>query len=103
MPYSTPTDVRSIIHTGLTDSDIAAVIEICDAQIDKRLGAQSTTDKVIKKLSMLLAARTIKGRGVSFMENQAGWHHKVPSAEQLEKALEELDSKRINYDGDHSM
>jgi type II secretory pathway predicted ATPase ExeA len=62
VPYSTPTDVRRIIHTVLTDADIAAVIELCDAQIDKRLGAQSTTDKVIKKLSMLLAARTIKGR-----------------------------------------
>ena len=51
----------------------------------------------------LVIARTIKGKGVSFMENQAGWHHKVPSAEQLEKALEELDLKRINYDGDHTL
>ncbi|MFO7933214.1 MAG: transketolase [Bacteroidales bacterium] len=51
----------------------------------------------------LVIARTIKGKGVSFMENQAAWHHKVPSAEQLEKALEELDLKRINYDGGHTL
>ncbi len=35
-------------------------------------------------------ARTVKGKGVSFMENQAGWHGKAPNAEQLESALAEL-------------
>lgn len=35
-------------------------------------------------------ARTFKGRGVSFMEDLVDWHHKVPSAEQLEIALKEL-------------
>jgi transketolase len=37
-----------------------------------------------------LIARTVKGRGVSFMENRAEWHHKIPTAEQLRAALEEL-------------
>ena len=35
-------------------------------------------------------AHTVKGKGVSFMENRAEWHHKVPSREQLASALEEL-------------
>lgn len=35
-------------------------------------------------------ARTIKGKGVSFMENEAGWHGKAPNAEQLERALVDL-------------
>ena len=35
-------------------------------------------------------AATVKGKGVSFMENQAGWHGKAPNAEQLEAALAEL-------------
>lgn len=35
-------------------------------------------------------ANTVKGKGVSFMEDRAEWHHKVPSAEQVEMALEEL-------------
>ena len=39
----------------------------------------------------LIIARTTKGKGVSFMENRAGWHHRVPSQEELRKALEELD------------
>ncbi len=35
-------------------------------------------------------ANTRKGKGVSFMEDRVEWHHKVPSAEQLAQALEEL-------------
>ncbi|MFB4268216.1 transketolase [Nonomuraea sp. GTA35] len=35
-------------------------------------------------------ARTVKGRGVSFMEDRVEWHHKVPDAEQARMALEEL-------------
>lgn len=37
-----------------------------------------------------IVAHTIKGKGVSFMENQAGWHGKAPNKEQLEQALAEL-------------
>lgn len=37
-----------------------------------------------------IIANTIKGKGVSFMENQAGWHGKAPNDEQYEKALAEL-------------
>ncbi len=37
-----------------------------------------------------IIANTIKGKGVSFMENQAGWHGKAPNNEQLEQALAEL-------------
>jgi transketolase len=35
-------------------------------------------------------AHTIKGKGVSFMEDRVEWHHKVPSPEQVEQALAEL-------------
>jgi len=38
-----------------------------------------------------VVARTHKGRGVSFMEDQVGWHHRVPTAEELAAALRELD------------
>jgi transketolase len=37
-------------------------------------------------------ANTIKGRGVSFMENTAKWHHGVPSEADLKRALTELDA-----------
>lgn len=38
----------------------------------------------------IIIAKTIKGKGVSFMENQVGWHGTAPSAEEADKALEEL-------------
>lgn len=41
----------------------------------------------------LILAHTTKGAGVSFMENQAGWHHKVPTDAQMEQALKELDAQ----------
>jgi transketolase len=41
----------------------------------------------------LILANTIKGRGISFIENKYEWHHKVPTLEQLNQAIEELDKK----------
>lgn len=38
----------------------------------------------------MIIAKTIKGKGVSFMENQVGWHGNAPKKEEAEKALEEL-------------
>ena len=62
MPYCTESDVRLIVNTALTDEEIAAVIETSDAEIDRRIGAQDPSDKLIKKLSMLLTAHAIKTR-----------------------------------------
>ncbi|AHF16859.1 transketolase [Niabella soli] len=39
----------------------------------------------------LLIAHTTKGKGVSYMENVLKWHHGVPSAEEYEQAIKELD------------
>ncbi len=38
-------------------------------------------------------ARTVKGKGVSFMEDQAGWHGKAPNGDQLKTALEDLGAR----------
>ncbi|UCG28448.1 MAG: transketolase [Bacteroidales bacterium] len=44
----------------------------------------------------LLIAHTIKGKGVSFIEDREFWHHKVPTGEELEQALKELDNALAN-------
>lgn len=62
MPYCTASDVRIIINTALTDPQITTIIETSDAYIDKILGAKSASDKLIKRLSMLLTAKAIKTR-----------------------------------------
>lgn len=43
----------------------------------------------------LIIAHTIKGKGVSFMENQLKWHHGVPTQEQYIQANEELDNEYL--------
>jgi transketolase len=43
---------------------------------------------------LCIIADTIKGKGVSFMENKASWHHGVPNAEQYAQALAELDQEQ---------
>ena len=46
--------------------------------------------KTCKGKPTVLLAKTVKGKGVSFMENDAGWHGKAPNDEQYEKAQAEL-------------
>ena len=62
MPYCTAADVRAMVDTALTDGEIAGIIETSDAEIDRRIGVQSSSDKLVKKLSMLVTARAIRAR-----------------------------------------
>ncbi len=41
-----------------------------------------------------IIANTVKGWGVSFMENRTEWHHKVPTREEYERAMRELEEKK---------
>ena len=49
--------------------------------------------KKTKGQPTVIIAKTIKGKGVSFMENQAGWHGKAPNEEQYEQAIQELEAQ----------
>ena len=53
----------------------------------------------VKGKPTMLLAKTVKGKGVSFMENQAGWHGKAPNAEQYEKARQELAAALAEKEG----
>lgn len=55
--------------------------------------AQFHANKGSGKPTVILM-RTVKGKGVSFMENQAGWHGKAPNDEQLAQGLAELAEAR---------
>ena len=46
--------------------------------------------KLIKKQPVAIIANTVKGKGVSFMENKAEWHGKAPNEEQYNIAISEL-------------
>ena len=47
--------------------------------------------KTVKGQPTAIIAKTVKGKGVSFMENQVGWHGKAPNDEQYAQAMEELE------------
>ena len=64
----------------------------------------SQLDEVFKKVPFhkekpnLVIANTIKGKGISFIENQVVWHHKLPSKEEYERAIEELNMQLENFE-----
>ncbi|MGD0779945.1 MAG: transketolase [Dehalococcoidales bacterium] len=65
------------------------VIEVDGHNITQLLDAYKTAQQIEGQPTMIIA-HTIKGKGVSFMENNVDFHGKAPNAEQLEKALKEL-------------
>lgn len=65
------------------------VIKIDGHNISQIIEAFESAKKIKGKPTAIIA-NTIKGKGVSFMENQAGWHGKAPNEEQYKQALQEL-------------
>jgi len=65
------------------------VIEIDGHDFDQIFAALDMAKETVGKPTMIIA-KTVKGKGVSFMENNAGWHGTAPSDSDLEKALQEL-------------
>ena len=53
------------------------------------------TAKISKGKPTVIIAKTIKGKGVSFMENRAEWHGKAPSDEEYELAIKELSENKL--------
>lgn len=65
------------------------VINIDGHDIEEIIKAFEVARNVKGKPTCIIA-KTIKGKGVAFMENQAGWHGKAPNEEQYKQAIEEL-------------
>ena len=70
------------------------VININGHNIDEIIDA-ITTAKQTKGKPTIIIAKTIKGKGVSFMENKAEWHGKAPSEEEYNLAMEELNKAEL--------
>ena len=67
------------------------VITVDGHNLDNLIDA-FTSAKQTKGKPTIIIAKTVKGKGVSFMENQAGWHGKAPNEEEYNRAIEELNS-----------
>ena len=57
------------------------------------------TAKTVKGQPSAIIMKTVKGKGVSFMENNAGWHGKAPNDEQYAQARAELEAKLAELEG----
>lgn len=68
------------------------VIELDGHNMDEVLRAFEMA-RAFKGKPTVLIANTVKGKGVSFMENDCNWHGNAPSPQQLEQALAEINGK----------
>lgn len=66
------------------------VIELADGNDMAQIEAAFAEARKVSGSPVAIIAETVKGKGVSFMENQVGWHGKAPNDEQFEQAMAEL-------------
>lgn len=66
------------------------VIELADGNDMAQIAAAFAEARKVSGSPVAIIAETVKGKGVSFMENQVGWHGKAPNDEQFEQAMAEL-------------
>ena len=66
------------------------VIELADGNDMTQIEAAFAEAREVTGVPVVIIAETVKGKGVSFMENQVGWHGKAPNDEQFEQAMAEL-------------
>ena len=67
------------------------VINVADGNDMDQLKAAFDEAKATKGMPTAIIMKTVKGKGVSFMENQAGWHGKAPNDEQYAQAMADLE------------
>lgn len=88
-------DIREVMNSTPIDKKFEAfnwnVITI-DAHDFEQIEKAVQEAKATKGKPTLILAKSVKGKGVSFMENQAGWHGAAPNKEQYETAIAELDA-----------
>ena len=88
-------DIRQVMNSTPIDKKFEAfgwnVIGIDAHDFNQIEAAVEAAKKVTDKPTLILAT-SVKGKGVSYMENQAGWHGAAPNQEQYEQAISELDA-----------
>ena len=68
-------------------------VQVIDGHDFDAIEAAFEHARTVKGKPSVIIAKTVKGKGVSFMENQVGWHGTAPNAEQYQTAMEELNKR----------
>lgn len=85
--------VAEVMNPTPYDTKLAAFgfnVICIDGHDFEQIGAAFEQAKDTKGRPTAIIAKTVKGKGVSFMENQVGWHGSAPNDEQYEKAVAEI-------------
>ena len=75
------------------------VIVVDDAHDFDKLEAAFDEAETIVDKPVAIIQKSVKGKGVSFMEDQVGWHGTAPNTEQYEKAMAELTAELRRLEG----
>ena len=105
-------DRNKLQITGKTE-DINPIVSLKDKFNSFGLSTKEVDGNSVHQLNEVLSntpfeknkvnvviANTVKGKGISFMENEIVWHHKVPSEEQYKLAQNELEELKLNIEND---
>ena len=74
-------------------------VEVIDGHDFNQIEAALNTAKTVKGQPSAIIMKTVKGKDVSFMENNAGWHGKATNAAEFEQAMAELNAKLAELEG----
>ena len=89
-------DITEVMNPKPIDKKFEAFgwnVVLADAHDFNSLEAAVNAAKACKGKPTAVIMKSVKGKNVSFMENQAGWHGVAPNEEQYNKAIAELDAK----------
>ena len=86
-------NVDDVLSPNPIDAKFSAFgwhVQVIDGHDFQQIADAVKAAKAAKEQPSVIVAKTVKGKGVSYMENQAGWHGSAPNAEQVAQAMEDL-------------
>ena len=95
-------DIRKVMNPHPIDKKLEAFgfhVEVIDGHDFNAIESALATAKTVKDQPSAIVMTTVKGKGVSFMENNAGWHGVAPNDAQYEQAMAELKTKLNELEG----
>ena len=95
-------DIAKVMSPYPIDKKLEAFgfhVETIDGHDFDAIASALDTAKTVKGQPSAIIMKTVKGKGVSFMENQAGWHGSAPNDEQYAVAMAELKQQLGNLEG----
>ena len=95
-------DIRKVMNPHPIDKKLEAFgfhVEVIDGHDFEAIESALATAKTVKGQPSAIVMTTVKGKDVSFMENNAGWHGVAPNDAQYEQAMAELKTKLNELEG----